>query len=283
MRVVSQSIPSELYTLYTGAFATTYDWKNKAIARKRNPFRIPTLQGGYTIGGSSPSGSGVSPAQIMQRSVFVSAVNCFNKQPATGGAEPPDTGPRNRSWWYSQSLGSGLFYYNYFMQQTINSILGGSAPDWCKIPITTFCWILSNVPNNNYSASSWFNMRDYYSYKYKVLMHNQEKKTATFYAKTRILNATYGTPKKLHIIGKIVAGGWDYTTVTWNTQPAIISTYLDKTYNLALYDWVAIPIPENEYLSLEIDWGGFGDAGSVYEVGFYGWNWGVKAYRCFFS
>jgi hypothetical protein len=72
-----------------------------------------------------------SDAQVNQRRKFTRAVACFRKQPDQGGVEPPALGPRNRSWWYDESTGSGMFYYNYFMQQTLLAMNDNESPEWC--------------------------------------------------------------------------------------------------------------------------------------------------------
>lgn len=72
-----------------------------------------------------------SDEQIAQRIKFSRACKCFNRQTHTGGATPPALGPRNRSWWYDQSAGSGLFYFDYFMQQTLNAFSLSDSADWC--------------------------------------------------------------------------------------------------------------------------------------------------------
>jgi len=81
--------------------------------------------------------SGPSSAQQEVRSTFRACCDCFNKQPETGGATPPAIGPRNRSWWYAQAGASGLWYYNYFMQQTLNAYFSNSPPDWCLKSVRT--------------------------------------------------------------------------------------------------------------------------------------------------
>ena len=73
-----------------------------------------------------------SDEQIAQRRKFTRAVACFRKQPHTGGVEPPTKGARNRSWWYNQAAGSGLFYYDYFIQQTLLALNNPEPPDWCQ-------------------------------------------------------------------------------------------------------------------------------------------------------
>jgi len=88
-----------------------------------------------------------STEQITQRRKFTRAVACFRKQPQEGGVEPPTKGPRNRSWWYEQAAGSGLFYYDYFMQQTLLALNNQEPPDWCQE--TTNELILIEVRNSN--------------------------------------------------------------------------------------------------------------------------------------
>jgi len=79
-----------------------------------------------------------STKQEYIRSMFKLSSRCFNIQPTTGGATPPDEGPRNRSWWYTAAGASGLWYYDYFIQQTINKYLSGAIPEWCYLKHTTY-------------------------------------------------------------------------------------------------------------------------------------------------
>lgn len=70
-----------------------------------------------------------SKKQKAVRQAFRQAVACFNFQPETGDYSPGDPGPRPRTWWYNQS--GAMWYYNYFMQQTIPTYLAGGVPTWC--------------------------------------------------------------------------------------------------------------------------------------------------------
>jgi hypothetical protein len=62
----------------------------------------------------------VSAKQLIIRNAFKESCNCFNKQNLT-----------ERGDWYNASLGSGLFYYDYFMKETIPGFLNGPIPDYC--------------------------------------------------------------------------------------------------------------------------------------------------------
>jgi len=80
-----------------------------------------------------------SQAQLLVRSKFKASCDCFMQQPDSGGAEPSGIGPYSRAWWYTSSFPSGLFYYNFFMQATLDYYFSnGSAPLWCS---ETHSWI----------------------------------------------------------------------------------------------------------------------------------------------
>jgi hypothetical protein len=282
MIITSQNIPSELSLLYSGVFSETYNWLTNQTARSRAPFKLPTYRGGKENQNPNDYGSNVSPAQLLQRDIFLSAVKCWRKQPATGGATPPAIGPRSREWWFDDSLGSDLFYYNYFMQQTMITILSGAVPDWCKSVISSLSWIASNNPSYTYSAANYFVLRDYPPYTYNVMIQNTTGRTGTLFCKVRSLSATFGDPKKANISVNIVADGWAYNSVTWNTQPSILSVYNSTVYDVSVGSWVGIPLPSSEHISLTLSWGGFGESGSIHEISFWGWNYSNADYRCIF-
>lgn len=97
-----------------------------------------------------------SDAQVQQRRTFSRAVACFRRQPLVGGVEPPEIGYRARQWWYDQSISSGMFYYNYFMQQTLNAMAEGGSPDWCitEEDGLDWCHIQNDQPNNSWYRGS---------------------------------------------------------------------------------------------------------------------------------
>lgn len=75
-------------------------------------------------------------AQQKIRKNFQKCVRCFKRQPMSGGAEPSGQGYYSREWWYTTAGPSGLWYYDYFIQQTMDYYLTSSdAPLWCKQPV----------------------------------------------------------------------------------------------------------------------------------------------------
>lgn len=104
---------------------------DKDLERQRTTQTTPAIYNPEETEKSCPGEKEMPPSakQRKVRNAFKSATICFSKQPDTDGATPPDIGPRGRDWWYSES--GSLWYYNYFMQQTIPVFLSGLTPDWC--------------------------------------------------------------------------------------------------------------------------------------------------------
>jgi hypothetical protein len=82
-------------------------------------------------------------AQLSVRDLFLQARNCFKKQIKHPLYPEPTVGYRSRNYWFDSSLGSGLYYYTYFMKQTLADMYGPPPhvgppytlkhiPDWCK-------------------------------------------------------------------------------------------------------------------------------------------------------
>ena len=129
-KVVDQDIPPEMADAYDISLQRATLWKAGGDiyqVRHRVPFRLPHMQ--------DPSTQSPSAAQRVVRNAFKKCVACYNVQPYSGGVTPPDPGPRNRSWWYSAASGSGLWYYDYFIQQSMPSFLGSQVPVWCMVTI----------------------------------------------------------------------------------------------------------------------------------------------------
>jgi len=243
MRIVSQSIPSELLALYEGALAATYNWKDEDIARKRSPFHIPTSQGGINIDGPTKNGGRVSAAQILQRQVFVNAVHCFNKQPKTGGVVPPNIGPRNRSWWYNASLTSGLWYYNYFMQQTINAILGGDIPDWCKVFVQEYSNISSVSPSNTGYKRTPIILQNNGSNEWQIWAKKPNFTPRYLLLYLRSFFKSGAEPAKFKIEVYEAGANIDYATLTWNTKPLTSSLIGSIEGTPVTDDYIVIPCP----------------------------------------
>jgi len=89
-------------------------------------------------------------AQAAVRAAFKKCVECFNKQPYSGGAAPGNYGPYNRSYWYENAEGTGLWYYNNFIAQSWPSFYAGDTPPYCRtdeIDIVSQLYVDSYYPD----------------------------------------------------------------------------------------------------------------------------------------
>jgi len=135
-----QSIPSEDYDIYIfNADEARSDGEIRRSTRK--PLTLPP-----------------TTKQAAVRDIFRDAVNCFNKQPYKGVPWEPYQGPKSREKWYEDATGSGLWYFTYFMQQTLDTLFGpgspnqypfpgGEEPEWCEALLRK-CAVYTVTPFN---------------------------------------------------------------------------------------------------------------------------------------
>ncbi len=130
-KVIEQNIPPEYLWGFSSVIRVREYPPDETGVGLRYPWRIRNSQGCRTVRPPILRGPDVSAWQCAHRIIFGKCVKCFNKQPDEGGVEPPELGYRNRSWWYTDAGGSGLWYYTYFIKQTIIKYLTGVTPLWC--------------------------------------------------------------------------------------------------------------------------------------------------------
>jgi len=205
----TQSIPAELLELYQ---ATLTEKQPDDVARKRYPFRVPRMQ---------DDGKNPTAAQRAHRTIFKKCVACYNNQPYEHGETPPDIGPRNRSWWFDEADGSGLWYYDYFMQQTLDVYIAGNVPDWCKEICERDTYTSESNPTTHYNTSE--------------IVVMAETPGAEMWGYVRKDDPRYKT-LHLYIIGN--AGGPGKDVPYW------LDFYIQETYwNGAVLDWDNQPAP----------------------------------------
>lgn len=231
-----QNIPAGYAWIYDGTLRpSTNTWK---WVQKRAPFKIGRMQNG---------GGGVTYKQLYQRSLFTKSVKCYNCQPYNGGVIPPEIGPRNRSWWYDDALGSGLWYYDYFMQQTLDSYVASTNPPWCyqEMPDGGLQGIVQRHPNNSF----W--NRDYVQVGGKIgdeyIAFGKCTNNAFPFCHTWDLGNTLVVNNPTYTL-KIyrVLGDWDPLTLTWNNHPPIMQQVSEVVVPLPAHGHnIKIPIPED--------------------------------------
>lgn len=148
--VDTQNIPSELLYLYEGALHPAAIYKGGKLVRKRYPWRMPHMQGDGRIRPEHPMGARVTMAQFEHRKLFRRSCDCFNMQDPTHDILDPPTGPKSRGYWFDQAITSGLWYYDYFIQQTLDIYLLGETPVYCQKLITGDSWVDTAAPDRGH-------------------------------------------------------------------------------------------------------------------------------------
>ena len=128
-----QQIPAELLHKWMPTLTIAKTIRGKQYTLRRTKFKIPSSQ---IVGKNIPDWTyyikGQKGKRIRAKTTFAASARCFNKQPPVGGVVPPNRGYRARTWWFDEAIGTGLWYYCYFIQQTINWFnTYKEAPPWC--------------------------------------------------------------------------------------------------------------------------------------------------------
>jgi len=239
-RVDDQNIPSGLADAYADTLGTQEWLPGETKVGRRYPFRVRGMQGCRTIRPPIIRGASVSDNMCANRQVWGKCVKCWNKQPATGGAEPPDPGPRARTWWFTDAIASGLWYFNYFMRQTFNAAIGGDPVAWCTNPIQDAVMINSGNPNQNYSGSTNSQLMHSSTQNREVLIHGLEE------GWSKIWLYMGNAPPYPPITGDTVLRSyelledWSKNSVTWNNQPAVGRQLGYGIFDTTPLQWVAV-------------------------------------------
>jgi hypothetical protein len=204
-----QNIPSALHKGYTAAL--TLKMPNTWI-RKRYPFKNPPLQ--Y-------SGSLVSIDQKIHREKFIKCVKCFNCQPQTGGWEPPAIGPRDREWWYAAAAGSGLWYYDYFIQQTINIYLVNGHPDWCRRMLYNITYVKDTEPDENYGNDHTAIVGISPTETFRIWLARGEPIWTKLTMRWASISTPHQPPEGITIVAHGQQEDWEENEITWNNQPEL--------------------------------------------------------------
>lgn len=241
-----QNIPVDLIFEYEGQL------RPKSASRpwvyRRNPFRAPRMRKGE---------SGVSAAQRAQREIFEKSVRCYNCQPYTGGITPPGNGPRNRSWWFTDAIGSGLWYYDYFMQQTMNRFIAKLPVYWCREALLCMQTVDEGNPDlsfyGDYAQYAQWSAAGKQSYIYF-------KRQGMFFTHLEVLyQGILGAGAPPYPSATIrfheVASTYNCVTLTWNNRPAAgaaVGSYV-VPYSVG-YQLLYIPIPvSTEWFAVSVD------------------------------
>ena len=143
-----QNIPSILHKKYTAVAGVERYLRGKWYIEARPAFRNLPQQGGKIKGlGITDYNSGVTFAQKVVRSYFRDAVHCFKQQPAGNSGTWGIPGPIGREKWFWAGYAAGMWYYDWFMKQTLLKYNAGEVPMWCIGEVETTYSAAENSPD----------------------------------------------------------------------------------------------------------------------------------------
>jgi len=233
-----QFVPSEFAYLYEGT-----------LQYSKLPWRYVGHRFPWIMGGKKAVMGKTTYKQRLQRAIFKDAVECYNCQPATGGITPPGRGPRNRSWWFNDAVGSGLWYYDYFIQQTINRIISGNTVYWCSAAFDGFQHVDSQHPDTVYSRYDYALVENHLGRERWIYIMKKDFPFPNLSCWVQVILGDYPYIGELIFEIYETLAVWNKTTLTWNNKPAegeLLSTYTFWAENN--YGLIKIPLPTNKQL-----------------------------------
>ncbi len=236
-----QNVPSLLEQKYYAALMMASAHPGGEQVKRRYPWRLPHMQGDGIWTRDPLMGAGVTDKMWEHRAIFKKSCDCFNLQPNTPYAEPPPTGPRSRSWWYEESLGSDMYYYNYFMQQTINAYIAGGTPVWCKLDGIDDSFTFQAAPDTNFNglgflAISWAGQG----------IETYIKKPAlvlSFHIRVVVSQNPDGDPAPNNLRVRAVGDNWTEGTLTFNNRPPYLQDLGTLKLTAAYPKWYSFKVP----------------------------------------
>lgn len=254
-----QDIPSELLEKFSaiGGVARPND-----VAQRRYPWRI-----------RQPG----TASQISVWNSFIYCADCFGDQTQ-----------EQREWWYDQSIGSGLFYYTYFMRESLILVHQGELPPWCPALWAEY------FPGTELDTEMWFpHGTTHHPISWSVndiFIYDDTKITAPEWYHTAFWSYGYNTPYKPYQIefklGLSITGPNTYSEEghVWVDAGDYLRFEIRKTtggyyfvfrtLSAPLIDWrwptdpeilhdVMIRFPETELMEIYFD----GELKATYQVG----------------
>lgn len=140
-------------------------------------------------------------------------------------------------WTIKPAEECGQFYYNYFMQQTLNAHFAKTTPDWCRpIPEQDTC-AASFDPDGTWGNLHLAVREDigYHLWGFVIFDTFLMPKTATRYLNLfcDIIISQYWTQYKTFIIDVYeVLEPWQEDVLTWNNKPALGNIISTKSINV---------------------------------------------------
>ncbi len=261
-KVVDQNIPASLQAVYEATLGQARWWKRHFDVRKRYPWRLPHMQGDGRITKDPDLGGGVTHWQWLHRKIFRRACDCYNIQLPSFLVIDPPFGPKSRGYWHEDALGSGLWYYDYFMQQTINAFIATGTPNYCKKLITADAWVDTLNPDTNYNDDWDLKCVNWDGYQQEIYVKKDDPLTHIYHFWVADIGG-YPWRENLYITFHFweVKEDWNETTITWNNKPPGVKLIAVKKISWdAAETYQEVQLPNVKYFKIttkySIEFGG---------------------------
>ncbi len=249
-KVIDQEIPPEYHWQFSSVIRVREYPPDETGVGLRYPWRIRNSQGCRTIRPPILRGPDVSAWQCAHRLIFGKCVQCFNKQPEDGGVEPPTLGYRNRSWWYTDAGGSGLWYYTYFIKQTIIKYLTGVTPLWCMKPADWSAYTTTQSLGHEACNHSDLRVVDHDGNKYYGWVQRNDVESGTLNVYFADLHKHIDVDYPILVNAYKCENLLSCVNLSWSTQPPLGPLLSTLRLEDSEYGWRSISVGDAQLIAL---------------------------------
>lgn len=184
--------------------------------------------------------------------MFCECVKCFQIQPLTGGAVPPATGPRNRSWWFNDAIPSGWWYFCWFMKKTLDLYTPSYAPVWCKRMVAADTFAEKSTPDGNWGDWSYLGAQKVAGQdKAIAFIKRPADDVHTLHLHVAFQQGNGWSYNQTLEIWEVTED-WDEYTLTWNNQPALGTIQAVKVVPLGNGVWIDFVVGDVASVAIKV-------------------------------
>jgi len=224
-----QTVPSEDFWPYklSARFSD-----GRGVIQKRVPEHVAKSRSGARIGAPGSWRYGT-------REVFTKCMDCLYIQPALGGSDDKLLGPMGRDKWFAESGPSGLFWVNYFNQQTLDWMYGPGKPNKWPFDYQTPPWCVKN------------------QYSWRLNAYDEEGYASLGIVYYPVPGSSYGSGINIYMLiapdlesenpGDMEVGKLFSQSASMNTEYEVRGAYSDLTVDPLPAEWTLMNLSVSQY------------------------------------
>jgi len=204
----------------------------RGVIQKRVPEHVALSRSGARIGAPGSWRWGTNE-------IFSKCQECLFIQPDIGGADDKLLGPMGRDKWYAQSGVSGLFWVNYFNQQTLDWMYGPGKPNKWPFDYQTPPWCAKN------------------RYSWRLNAYNEEGYASLGIVYYPAPGSSYGSGINIYMMiapdlesenpGDMEVGKLFSQSASMNTEYEVRGAYSDLTVDPLPATWTLMDLSVSQY------------------------------------